>query len=105
MVRDIWTKEESVGVMSDNLTRRQSYMTAKEYFHKKKEGANILPEDFDLVYWEGMRKFMKKKQRQFRNWLTKQSNGACACNDHLFKWKDDTKDEYPSCGKQEPPHT
>ena len=101
------TREKGIGDMSENLARWQSYMTAKVYFATKKEGARILQENFDLVYWEGMGRFMKHRPRQYRNWLTKQTNGACGCHGHRAKWKkqqdkDPVIDACPNCGAPEP---
>ena len=49
--------------MSENLAQWRSYMTAKTYFATNNEGARLSQENFDLVYWEGMGKFMKHRPR------------------------------------------
>ena len=66
--------------MSENLARWRSEIVAITYYATKKEGANISPEKFKLVYWEGMERYIKTKLRRYRNWLTKQANRACGCH-------------------------
>ena len=50
--------------------------------------------------------YLKNKPRRYRNWLTKQVNGACGCHGHMSKWlrkerNREIKDERPSCGEPE----
>ena len=85
-VFDKSTKEEGIGEMSKNLARWRSEMVARTYYATKKGGATISHENFKLVYWEGMGRYLKNKPRRYRNWLTKQANVVCGCHGHLSKW-------------------
>ena len=93
--------------MSKNLARWRSVMVARIYYVTKKVGARISCENFKLVYWEDMGRYLRNKPRRYRNWLTKQANETCGCHDHLSKWlrkerNREIKDECPSCGEPEP---
>ena len=66
-VFDKSTKEKGIGKMSKNLARWRSKMVARTYYATKKEGARISRENFGLVYWEGMGKYLKNKPRRYRN--------------------------------------
>ena len=60
-VFDKSTKEKGIGQMSKNLARWRSEMVARTYYATKKEGARISCENFKMVYWEGMGRYLSQE--------------------------------------------
>ena len=71
-----------------------SYDMAKAAFERKRL---ISPEDFDLVYWDGMPKVLEQFPREFRTWLSKHVAECCGVNRFLSKWDKSVKNTCPCC--------
>ena len=89
---------KSVGDTAAKISRWRGYKAARRYYSSKKTGARIQDADFDLVYWEGMGRVMKRYPKMYRVWATKQTAGVCGCNEHLSKFDKKVKNVCPSCG-------
>ena len=73
---------------------------AQAFYAQNKMGVRKQEQDFDLVYWKGMGRAMRRFPRKYRRWVTKQLSGSCGCNSYLSRWGDKVKKECPSCGAQ-----
>ena len=91
---------KSVGSSTLNIYRWWGYRVAREFYATKKTGCKINREDFDLVYWEGLGRTMRKYPKMYRTWITKQICGVCGCNEHLSRFKTKVADVFPTCGKR-----
>lgn len=89
---------KSVGATAANISRWQGYKAARRYYASKKTGARIQDADFDLVYWEGVGRVMKRYPKMYRVWATKQTAGVCGCNEHLSKFDEKVENVCPACG-------
>ena len=52
--------QKSIGSSTTNITRWRGYKTARKFYATKKTGAKICESDFDLVYWEGMGRLIRR---------------------------------------------
>ena len=91
---------KSVGSSTLNIYRWWGYRIAREFYATKKTGCKIRKEDFDLVYWEGLGRTMRRYPKMYRTWITKQMCGVCGCNEHMSRYRKAVSNICPACGKR-----
>ena len=69
--------------------------TARRYFAKK---GIVGEDDFERIWWDGMKKLTKLYPIMYRVWLMKRVSGCCGTNKQISYWKKDLNVMCPSCG-------
>jgi hypothetical protein len=84
-----------MGQVKPTLEEFWGRATAKNFLDHK----NIVPlEEFDSIWWPGVRKVMDSYPKMFRVFIMKQVSGWCGSNSRCSLWDTSVSNICPNCG-------